>query len=279
MAKKKKDLEEDEKYSADDLVIGDEEDDDFDDDEDVDDDDDDDEDVDEDEDEDEDEDLDEDEAEDVDEDVDENEDEFEDAEFAGADGEDPYWWTPHVVLGGLLLIGLLGFFGLFNEILSPIAAHPVSDAPAASATAVAAVPSATPTPVKTVKVPTRRDRAAAAQGEILGAKHILVQWKGSTRADPKKVTRTKDAAKKRAEAAQKKAAKSKTDPKRDDAWRKLVEEYSDEPGAAKRGGDLGKFKPGSFHPDFVAGTKKIKVGDVSGLVESPFGYHIIWRTQ
>ena len=40
------------------------------------------------------------------------------------EGEDPTWWAPHAVMSALVLIGVLGFFGLFNKILAPIAAHP-----------------------------------------------------------------------------------------------------------------------------------------------------------
>ena len=54
---------------------------------------------------------------------------------------------------------------------------------------------------------------------------------------------------------------------------------SDEPGADKRGGDLGKFPKGAMVPEFQAGLEKIKVGEVSDLVETPFGFHVILRTQ
>jgi hypothetical protein len=46
-------------------------------------------------------------------DHDEDEDE-EDAE------EDPFWWTPHAVMSALVLIGVLGFFGVFNKVLGKI---------------------------------------------------------------------------------------------------------------------------------------------------------------
>jgi FKBP-type peptidyl-prolyl cis-trans isomerase len=42
--------------------------------------------------------------------------------------EDPYWWTPHAVLSGLVLVGVLGFFGVFNKALGGIAAKPAASA-------------------------------------------------------------------------------------------------------------------------------------------------------
>jgi parvulin-like peptidyl-prolyl isomerase len=58
-----------------------------------------------------------------------------------------------------------------------------------------------------------------------------------------------------------------------------VKDYSDEPGAGARGGDLGKFAKGSMVPEFQAGLEKIKVGEISDIVETPFGFHVILRTQ
>lgn len=275
MAKKKK--LEDDKYSADDLVIGEEPEDDADADEDLDEDDDDlDEDLDEDEDlddADEDEDL----EEDDDEEDDGEEDEHEGVAQAGS-SEDPFWWTPHLVLASLLLIGLLGFFGMFNSTLGFLAARPGAAASAsAAAGTVSDAPAPAQTQAKTVTVPTRPNRPQDT-GEVYGAKHVLVMYKGSMRA-PATIERTKEDAKKRADEAAKKATATKTATDREAAWKKLVEAYTDEPGGAQRAGDLGKFKPGSFHPQFVEGVKGIKPGEISAPVETPFGYHIIWRTE
>lgn len=51
--------------------------------------------------------------------------------------------------------------------------------------------------------------------------------------------------------------------------------YSDDPGSAKQGGDLGFVKKGVFYPEFEEAAYKLKVGELSGIVESPVGYHII----
>ena len=51
-----------------------------------------------------------------------------DDEDEAEDEEDPYWWTPHAVMSVLVLIGVLGMFGVFNKLLAGIAAHPAAAA-------------------------------------------------------------------------------------------------------------------------------------------------------
>ena len=55
----------------------------------------------------------------------------------------------------------------------------------------------------------------------------------------------------------------------------LAKKYSDDPGSAAQGGDLGFVKKGVFYPEFEEAAYKLKVGELSGVVESPVGYHII----
>ena len=55
----------------------------------------------------------------------------------------------------------------------------------------------------------------------------------------------------------------------------LAEEYSEDPGSASRGGDLGYVKRGVFFPEFEAAAYALNIGQISGIVESPVGYHII----
>ena len=182
----------------------------------------------------------------------------------GVEPEDPYWWTPHAVLSALVLIGLLGFFGMFNK--TPLArlAAPVAPEPEEHHAVASPPPTPAPTP--------RPAQSAQAPREMFGAKHLLVMYKGSRRAPPT-IERTKEEAQARATEAMKKA---KADPSK---FADLMKEYSDEPGADKRGGDLGKFPKGAMVPEFQAGLEKIKVGEVSDLVETPFGFHVILRTQ
>ncbi|MCF8413048.1 MAG: peptidylprolyl isomerase [Melioribacteraceae bacterium] len=55
----------------------------------------------------------------------------------------------------------------------------------------------------------------------------------------------------------------------------LAEEYSDDPGSAVKGGDLGYVKRGVFFPQFEAAAYALQPGEISKVVETPVGYHII----
>ncbi|MBI5006530.1 MAG: peptidylprolyl isomerase [Nitrosomonadales bacterium] len=48
-----------------------------------------------------------------------------------------------------------------------------------------------------------------------------------------------------------------------------------EDGSASQGGDLGWLSPGETVPEFEGGMDALKVGQVSGLVQSGFGWHLI----
>ncbi|MCS7053319.1 MAG: peptidylprolyl isomerase [Ignavibacterium sp.] len=55
----------------------------------------------------------------------------------------------------------------------------------------------------------------------------------------------------------------------------MAKKYSDDPGSSKVGGDLGFVKKGVFYPEFEAAAFKLKQGEISDVIESPAGYHII----
>jgi len=55
----------------------------------------------------------------------------------------------------------------------------------------------------------------------------------------------------------------------------LAKKYSEDPGSAPKGGDLGYVKRGDFVKEFEEVAFKLEPGQISGIVETKFGYHII----
>ena len=62
------------------------------------------------------------------------------------------------------------------------------------------------------------------------------------------------------------------------AFADLAKKNSDDPGSASKGGDLGFFGRGAMVKVFEDTTMSLKEGEISGVVESDFGFHIIKLT-
>jgi len=93
------------------------------------------------------------------------------------------------------------------------------------------------------------------------ASHILIS------ADQKATPEDKKKAKEKAEAIRKRVAKGED-------FAAVAKAESNCPSAAK-GGDLGYFGKGQMVPEFEKAAAALKLGELSDVVESPFGYHII----
>jgi len=65
--------------------------------------------------------------------------------------------------------------------------------------------------------------------------------------------------------------------KQGEKFAKLAKELSIDPGSAKRDGSLGYFGRGAMVKPFEEVAFKLQIGEVSDLVKSEFGYHIIKR--
>jgi parvulin-like peptidyl-prolyl isomerase len=103
--------------------------------------------------------------------------------------------------------------------------------------------------------------------EQVRASHILLMYQGSMRS---RATRSKDEAQKQIQDIEAQLAKGGD-------FAALAKAHSDCPSSAK-GGDLGTFGRGQMVGAFETSAFGLAVGATSGVVETPFGYHIIKRT-
>lgn len=63
-----------------------------------------------------------------------------------------------------------------------------------------------------------------------------------------------------------------------DAFAKLASTES-HCSSAHNGGDLGRFERGKMQPAFEEAAFNLKIGEMSGIIESQSGVHLILRTQ
>ena len=102
------------------------------------------------------------------------------------------------------------------------------------------------------------------------ASHILVSYAGAPRTE---AVRTKEEAAVLAEDILGKIEAGED-------FEDLARRFSDCPTArSEKPGDLGFFDKGKMVKPFEDAAFSLKVGGVSGVVETKFGYHIIKRTQ
>ena len=59
----------------------------------------------------------------------------------------------------------------------------------------------------------------------------------------------------------------------------LATKHSDDPGSGRVGGDLGWQKRGTFVPEFEAAAFNLKPDEISEVIESEFGFHLIQQIE
>jgi peptidyl-prolyl cis-trans isomerase D len=109
-----------------------------------------------------------------------------------------------------------------------------------------------------------------ASGELLSARHILVGFGGQPPQPGQQVpAAVKDSARRKAEALRAQATPAN--------FAELARKNSTDAGSAANGGSLGVFPKGAMVGPFEKAVTGLQPGQISGLVETPYGYHIIYR--
>jgi hypothetical protein len=133
-------------------------------------------------------------------------------------------------------------------------------------------PQLPPAPVETVDPSNPSASASAAEApEEIAAQHLLVMYEGSKSA-PRSIKRTREEARIR-------ATEALDAIKRGQDFDKVVSAYTDEPGGPARRGALGKFSRDKMVKPFSDAAFALEVGEISPVVESPFGFHVIRRLE
>ena len=175
-----------------------------------------------------------------------------------------------LVVATVLLVGMIGCTR--DETSRPEAPETTSPTtvpePEPAQTETTKAPSTEPprskVPTKPKTVPTR----------VAGA-HVLIAYSGALN-QPFGVSRTKEEAKARAEEAKALARKPET------VWEDVVDEFSDDPKGMENGGKIGILDEHELRNagGFAAIGEAVfgmEIGQVSEVVESPRGYHVLTR--
>lgn len=165
----------------------------------------------------------------------------------------PMW----AVWGTLVVLIASGVIGLASGLRSPA---PVE------ALAVPA-PAATPEP--------KPSAAARPAGptvlRTIQARQLVVKFAGAQGAD-EKITRGREEARKRAEELLARVKKG-------EQIAALAAEFSDDAATSQKSGDLGWIHERKAGPELWKGLDPLEDGQISGIIETPQGFHIVQRTK
>jgi len=126
---------------------------------------------------------------------------------------------------------------------------------------VTSLPEPTEQEVKTF-YEANKDKPGISTPEMVKARHILVAT------DPDDTEEARKTKKAKADSLHKKLVVGAD-------FAKLASENSDDPGSKTRGGELEPFARGMMVKSFEDTAFSLKPNEISAVVESPFGYHII----
>jgi parvulin-like peptidyl-prolyl isomerase len=141
-----------------------------------------------------------------------------------------------------------------------------------SATATQAAPPPTTAATATATATQAATAATSSESEPpkrIAAQHVLIGYKGTKVGT---ATRTKEEARKLAEEVRKRAVAGED-------FAKLAQELSDDPASKERLGSVGTFDREGMVKPFSDAAFALKVNEVSPVVETYFGFHVIKRNQ
>lgn len=155
--------------------------------------------------------------------------------------------------------------------VSSLAACTSDPAPPAPSLGEVTLTAAT-TPAPATAQPVASASASAPAREIVGAKQVLIAFKGASGA-PDTVTRTHEQAKARADEALAKLRGGTS------SFDELVRVYSDDPMAPRTGGAIGNFERNAMPRAYSDAAFALEVGAVSDVIETPRGFFLIQRVR
>ncbi len=148
---------------------------------------------------------------------------------------------------------------------------PVAPAPPPEPTAApAAGPDAEAVATCLANASAKRARFSGEPAKIT-VRHVLVKYTGSKGGDPS-AKRTREEACLRAIEARDKLREGAD-------FDEVVKQYSDEPGAATRGGVVGSVERKDLAKPFADAAFELSVNQMSDVVETEFGFHVIFRSE
>ncbi len=121
--------------------------------------------------------------------------------------------------------------------------------------------------VSSIKVSEEQMKAWYKNSPEIRTSHILIEYKQG--AKPEEI----ETARKRAKEIYEKEVKNSKRP-----FEELVRLFSDDPLSKQTGGDIGWQNRLTLVPSYYEAAMEMKLGEVRGLVETPFGFHIIKLT-
>jgi peptidyl-prolyl cis-trans isomerase C/peptidyl-prolyl cis-trans isomerase D len=121
--------------------------------------------------------------------------------------------------------------------------------------------------VSSIKVTDEQMKTWYKNSPEIRTSHILIEFKPG--AKPEEI----DVAKKRALEIYDKEVKNSKRP-----FEELVRLFSDDPLSKQTGGDIGWQNRLTLVPGYYESALKMKIGEIKGLIETPYGFHIVKLT-